>query len=781
MNSGPNRLLSRMTRSDSRSALVLVCVVAALSYLAPRLGGTLISNPQMVWPLWPGCAILVSGLLLVPLGVWPILIPVGLAGFCLYDLQVGVPVGSITWFMLADTVQVLVATLGLRYCFDDVPRLNSVKALVKYSLFAVILAPFAAAFLSARGIPGDYWNGWRVCCFSEVLAFVTLTPAILSWITEGPSWARKPRACHLEAAALTSGLVLLGYIAFTASTRSNAPALLYSLVPLLLWSALRFGSMGISTSVIVVAILSIWSAVHGKGPFAEQGSPSMLSLQLFLVSAAAPFMILAALVEERKLASRELVLANDRLLLAMEAGTSVAWDLDVSSGRDLWFGNLQAVFGIPTDKRAGDAQDFIRYVHPDDRQRVSDALADARQDRKVYAPEFRIVRPDGMIRWLVSRGKFYYATNGAPERMLGVSLDITERKLAEEAVRESDSRYRRIIETTNEGVWLLDANLHTSYVNRQMAEMIGYEPGQMTGRSVFNFYFPEDIAYKKEILERRQQGVREQIEERFRRRDGSELWVRLAAIPVYKDNGEFDGALAMVSDITERKRTEDALSAVSRRLIQAQEQERSRIARELHDDIGQRLAMLAMQLQELHLNSPDLPPEVRSHTGELWKRTNEIATDIQSLSHELHSSKLQYLGIAAAIRGFCREFSAQQNVEIDFQNHDLPSHLPPDTSLCLFRVLQEALHNSAKHSGVRHFEVRLWGASGEIHLTVSDSGSGFDSAVANEARGLGLISMEERLKALNGTLSIESQPKRGTTIRARVPLKSENKPMRAAG
>jgi signal transduction histidine kinase len=176
-----------------------------------------------------------------------------------------------------------------------------------------------------------------------------------------------------------------------------------------------------------------------------------------------------------------------------------------------------------------------------------------------------------------------------------------------------------------------------------------------------------------------------------------------------------------------------------------------------------------------------LSPEVRSHTGELWKRTNEIATDIQSLSHELHSSKLQYLGIAAAIRGFCREFSEQQNVEIDFQNHDLPSHLPPDTSLCLSRVLQEALHNSAKHSGATHFEARLWGASGEIHLVVSDSGAGFDREATKEARGLGLISMEERLKALNGTLSIESQPKQGTTIHARVPLRTDNKPTRAAG
>ena len=133
------------------------------------------------------------------------------------------------------------------------------------------------------------------------------------------------------------------------------------------------------------------------------------------------------------------------------------------------------------------------------------------------------------------------------------------------------------------------------------------------------------------------------------------------------------------------------------------------------------------------------------------------------------------------MRGFCREFSEQQKLEIDFQTHDLPSPLSPDISLCFFRVLQEALHNSAKHSGVRHFEVRLWGTSDEIHLTVRDSGAGFDREAAKESRGLGLISMEERLKLLKGTLSIDSQPKRGTTIHARVPLDSGSRFMRAAG
>src|SRR5712671_6832786 len=207
--------------------------------------------------------ILVCLVLFVPRRIWPVVIAAAFAGFILYDLQAGVPIGSIAWFIQADTVQVLIAALGLSYSFDRAPRLNSVRALSKYSFFAVLLGPFAAAFLSAFGIPGDYWTSWVICFVSEVLAFVTLTPAILSWVSNGPAWVRKSRAYHLEFAALTVGLALLGYITFTTSENSSSPALLYSLVPFLLWSALRFGSLGVSTSVVVVTFLSIWGVIHG--------------------------------------------------------------------------------------------------------------------------------------------------------------------------------------------------------------------------------------------------------------------------------------------------------------------------------------------------------------------------------------------------------------------------------------------------------------------------------------------------------------------------------------
>jgi PAS domain S-box-containing protein len=267
---------------------------------------------------------------------------------------------------------------------------------------------------------------------------------------------------------------------------------------------------------------------------------------------------------------------------------------------------------------------------------------------------------------------------------------------------------------------------------------------------------------------------------RMLRSDGSVIWVEDNARAFFDRQGRLQRMVGMVADITERKEAESAFASVSRRLITTQEQERTRIARELHDDIGQRLSLLAFELQQLQEGSLNLI-EVRERIEELEKQTSEIVCGIQSLSHELHSSKLEYLGIAAAMRGFCKEFSEQKKIEICFENHDLPGTLPPDVALCFFRVLQEALNNSAKYSGAHRFDVELWATPHEVRLTVSDSGAGFDVRAAKDGRGLGLISMEERLKIVGGELLIESQPKRGTTIHARVPLRPENKSIGAAG
>jgi signal transduction histidine kinase len=220
--------------------------------------------------------------------------------------------------------------------------------------------------------------------------------------------------------------------------------------------------------------------------------------------------------------------------------------------------------------------------------------------------------------------------------------------------------------------------------------------------------------------------------------------------------------LGISVDITERKRAEEALSGVTRQLVEAQEQERARIGRELHDDVSQRLALLSMSLGQLEEKN-NLPFEVWDGLQELKQMTSNIATDIHVLSHELHPSNLEYLGLVSSMRAWCEEYGKQHELEIDFKSDELPP-LRQETSLCLFRVLQEALHNAAKYSGVKRIEVRLAEKSGEIHLIVRDSGKGFDINAARQKCGLGLTSMQERVRLVGGTMEIESKPRAGTVV-----------------
>jgi PAS domain S-box-containing protein len=371
---------------------------------------------------------------------------------------------------------------------------------------------------------------------------------------------------------------------------------------------------------------------------------------LRVVFAVAMIVCLASAAYAREyLAKRELAshfgFANDQLHLAMQAGSAVVWVSDLKCGRDVLFGDLQTIFGFPPEVSTSSAADLVRYVHPDDQQQFSEALANARQNHRLFAREFRMVRPDGAIRWLDAHGKFYYAKDGTPERMIGFSLDITQRKQAEEA-----------------------------------------------------------------------------------------------------------------------------LSGMTRKLIEAQEQERTRIARDLHDDIAQRLALLDIDLQEFESAAKD--DGLRKGLAELRNQVQDVVTNVQTLSHELYSSKLEYLGLVAAVKGFCAEFRIHQRAEIEFRSHDLPTDVPQEISLCLFRVLQQALHNAVKHSGAKRFEVQLWGSATEIHLSVSDLGIGFDVETALKSHGIGLLSMKERMRLVSGELSIDSQPRRGTTIHARAPFRS---------
>jgi signal transduction histidine kinase len=220
-------------------------------------------------------------------------------------------------------------------------------------------------------------------------------------------------------------------------------------------------------------------------------------------------------------------------------------------------------------------------------------------------------------------------------------------------------------------------------------------------------------------------------------------------------------------DISREKQTEQAIRELSRKLILAQEEERSRIARELHDDISQQLALLSIDVRRIQGANETAPA---AQIQELCEKIDNISDDLRRISHRLHSSKLDYLGLVAALRGLCEEFSEQYDLVIDFQLQPVPVTLDAEISLSLFRIAQEALRNAATHSNARNIRVELRCSTSDLSLRVSDDGVGFDSASIKSKAGLGVISMQERMRLVGGILTIESKPSQGTLIEAYLPL-----------
>jgi PAS domain S-box-containing protein len=598
---------------------------------------------------------------------------------------------------------------------------------------------------------------------------------------------------------------------------------------------------------------------------------------------------------------RELKDANDWLHLALEAGKSVGWDWDVKSGRQRWFGDLQTVLGIPSSTYLGHVEDFRRHVHPEDRSQVWKAVQDAMQEQKPYVAEFRILRRDAVVRWVSAKGKFYYSADGEADRMMGVAVDITERKVVEQALHQKEFELREAQRLAGVGSWHWDPDTDTVTWSDELYRIASRDPGlpAVSYADHSKLYTPDSwerlrqaveealctgtpyelelemkqpdgttkwligrgetqrdaagriVALRgtvQDITERRRsrEAIRES-EERLRlaaqagrmyafdwdrasdiivrsaeckhilglesepkettcqqmlrmvhpddrdrvsaatrsctpenpncrikyrvvRSDGSVIWFEKNGHAFFDCNGSMVRMVGMVADITERTLAEEALSVLSRRLIEVRENERARIARDLHDDIGQRIALLSYMLEHIKLMTVDSDSAVCDRLNDLRKRILETSSAVHSLSHELHPASLRHISVTGAVGGLCAELADIHHVDINFAHKDIPEAVPPEISLCLFRVVQEALHNAVKHSGARQFDVELYGRADAVELAVRDSGCGFDVKTGTNCHGLGLWSMEERLKIVRGELSIDSQPGTGSTIHARVPL-----------
>jgi PAS domain S-box-containing protein len=486
-------------------------------------------------------------------------------------------------------------------------------------------------------------------------------------------------------------------------------------------------------------------------------------------------------IQARKDAERAVSEAEQRFRLIADTTPVLIWISDTEK-LCTYFNRAWLDFtGRSMDAELGNG--WAEGVHPDDLKRCVDTYSQAFDLRQEFRMEYRLRRYDGEYRWILDIGVPRFNPDCTFAGYIGTGFDVTERKRLEEELRKGEERFRLAAHVGKMFAYEWDTNTDVIKLSGEFAQILEVEEGaHTTGQLLLTKVHPDDRErIVAEVANTSSELPHLQDTFRVARSDGTMIWVERIGHIFFDEQGRRLRIASMITNITERKRSEEIVANVSRRLIEVHEQERMRIARELHDNTNQRLALLAVGIEQIKSDFPIGMAGLRARLDEIGKNAVEISRDVQAMSHELHSSKLNYLGLVAGMKGFCNEFSGMQRVKVVFENHDVPSPVPPEISLCLFRVLQEALHNAAKHSKAREFEVQLWGTSDEIRMSVIDRGVGFDLEAARKGPGLGLASMQERVRLMKGTLSIETQSGLGTTINVRVPASREANSMRAAG
>ena len=357
---------------------------------------------------------------------------------------------------------------------------------------------------------------------------------------------------------------------------------------------------------------------------------------------------------------------------------------------------------------------------------------------------------------------------------IALSANLVKRRRVERSLRQSEERFRLLSNAAPVMMWTAGPDMVRIDVNRCRLDHIGQaaEPG--SGNDWTDAIHPDDLARCLETytqaFDRREPF---QADYRLRRHDGEYRWILDTGAPRF-ESATFAGYVGSAVDVTDLKLATVALSSLSRGLMQAYENERAWIARELHEDLCQRMMALTMRLHSLSELPRSAAGEMRTGVAELCGRFTDLTGEILSISDRIHA-RLELLGLRTVARRFCEHLSAQHDVVIDFRDDGVPNDLSNDVALALFRVMQEALTNAMTHATARHVSVSLDGNEDEIRLDVSDDGVGFDPDAAMNDHGLGLIGMRERLKAVGGDCTISSRRGAGTRILARVPIRRRDR------
>jgi PAS domain S-box-containing protein len=469
-------------------------LVGVAYYIGAMVGFRLTLHPIPVSTLWPPNSLLLAGLLLTPTRSWWVLLLAAFPAHLAVELQLGVPMPMVLCWFVSNCSEALLGAGCVRYFVRGPLRFDKFRDVSIFVFGAATLATLFSSFLDAGFVvlnhfgQSDYWEVLRTRFFSNSLASLTLVPVLVTWLGDGPLPLRgEPPRRYFEAGVLAAGLLTVGFAVFagTLADRNPAPVMLYAPLPFLVWAAVRFGPRG---SAPPCSSWPRWPSGGGSGPRPFVGnSPAenALAVQLFLIVVSVLTLTLAAIMRERVVGERDARENQVRLNLGLGAAQVGTWEWDIVRGIVFLSEKSSQIFGLSPIQQELSYNQFIGLVCPNDRAALSQAIQGAIEERAPYECEFRIKRNDSGTSWVLSKGKVLYDGMGRPEHMLGVNVDITERKSNEEfrreerTLRESEARLRELADAMPQIVWSVRPDGQFESFNRRWYELTGVPQGEM--------------------------------------------------------------------------------------------------------------------------------------------------------------------------------------------------------------------------------------------------------------------------------------------------------------
>jgi len=515
-------------------------------------------------PFWFPDAILLCALLVARPRLWPLIILAPLPIRLWSPVSAGLPL----WFLLAtfaiDSVKGLLAALLLRACLTGTRRFDSVRDLGLYALIAVLLIPAAAAFPGAgvRHLLGhDFWPAWSQWFLGDALAQLVITPAILYWCIGAP-WRleRLPPARAVEASLVAAGLIVSSYLAFhsEAELPAFAASRFYAPIPFLVWGAVRFGMLGATGGVAVLAVMTVEAALDGAPPFAGLSAEAeALGLQQFLAVRAAPLYLVAVLFDQMQHVERTLRESEKRFRTLADTAPMLVW----MSGCDKaceFFNKVWLDFtGRTLEQERGDG--WVQGVHPEDLSLCLAVYGQSFDKRVPFEMEYRLRDRNGVYRWILDKGVPRYAPHGEFLGYIGCAIDITERREQVAALSDSEERYREVVNTQNDLVCRYRPDTTLTFVNAAYCRYFGRAREELIGTRFIELLPLEE----REAAQRHLEAAAAQKEPRASEhavylRDGGLGWQHWVDYPIFDANDALIEFQSIGYDITDRKRAEEA-------------------------------------------------------------------------------------------------------------------------------------------------------------------------------------------------------------------------------